>query len=390
MSFGSMPLGNGFRHNDDKSEEFCYLMETAVCSECSTFQLVDQPSPNQMFHGEYAFFSGTSERMKQHFLEFYNQVKKEISQTDPFVIEIGCNDGILIKHFAKNGIQHLGIDPSANVVKRAKENGINTIESFFSTKTANHILEKYRKSDVILAANVICHIPTINDIALGISHLLSKNGIFVFEEPYLGDVLEKITYDQIYDEHTFLFSVHSISEIFKRAGLEIFRVEHQWTHGGSMRYWLSHKGSRSIEESVGYFLNKEDQLAMNKIETYKTFKKSCENHKYKFLDLLQNIRKEGKRIVGYGATSKSTTILNYCGIGNDLIEFIADTTPIKHGKVTPGTAIPIRPHKEFSMDYPDYAILFAYNHATEIMNKEEDFIKSGGKWITYVPEVQIL
>lgn len=390
MTFGPMPLGNGFRRPEDTRPEYRFEMEPAVCPACTTFQLVRQPAPEQMFHGEYAFFSGTSRRMGEHFAGFAEAVRGDLRGADPMVVELGSNDGIMLRNFARDGIRHLGVEPSANVAEAARAQGVRTLVAFFSPETARAIRTEHGPADALLAANVMCHIPTVNQIAEGIAHLLKPDGILVFEDPYLGEVLEQTTYDQIYDEHTFLFSVHSVNAIFGRVGLEVFRAEPQWTHGGSMRYWLARRGTRPVEESVRATLAREAALGIGDAATYDRFRRACEEQREALVGLLRRLRAEGKRVVGYGATSKSTTIMNYCGIGPDLIEFIADTTPTKQGRLTPGSHVPVRPHADFAARYPEYALLFAYNHAQEIMEKEHAFTAAGGKWITYVPEVRIL
>ncbi|MFO0782213.1 MAG: class I SAM-dependent methyltransferase [Phycisphaerales bacterium] len=391
MSFGPMPLGNGFRKPDDARPEYRFEMEPAVCPSCTTFQLVRQPSPEQMFHGEYAFFSGTSKRMGEHFAQFAQVVRRDFLQgADPFVVELGSNDGIMMRNFAGWGVRHLGVEPSANVAAAAQKAGVRTKVAFFSPAVAQQIVQEDGQADAVLAANVMCHIPTINQIAEGIAALLKPQGVLAFEDPYLGDVLEQTTYDQIYDEHTFLFTVHSVNAIFGRVGMEVFRAEPQWTHGGSMRYYLARRGVRAQEASVKQVLERERTLGVDKPETYQRFRKACEDRRAALVHLLKKVRGSGARVVGYGATSKSTTILNYCGIGPDLIDFITDTTPTKQGKVTPGSHIPVKPHADFAAGKPEYALLFAYNHAQEIMEKEREFTASGGKWITYVPEVKVL
>jgi methylation protein EvaC len=212
----------------------------------------------------------------------------------------------------------------------------------------------------------------------------------MFEDPYLGDVIEKTSYDQIYDEHVFLFSVSSIQYLFDKHGMEVIDVEPQKTHGGSMRYVIAHKGKRPVSAQVTKQLDKERALGLHNPSTYDAFRRNCEHSRDSLKELLGKIKKQGKRVVGYAATSKSTTILNYCGIGPDLIEFISDTTPIKQGKFSPGMHIPVKPYEKFMEKYPDYALLFGWNHAEEIMAKEKKFIQSGGKWIVFVPRVEVL
>jgi methylation protein EvaC len=235
----------------------------------------------------------------------------------------------------------------------------------------------------------MCHIPYINSIVEGVKVLLKPDGIVMFEDPYLGNVVEKTTYDQIYDEHTFLFSVHSIQYVFNQFDMEVIDVEPQSTHGGSMRYVIAHKGAKTINNNVKKQLEYEIELGLTNIDSFNLFKNNCEKYRTDLLALLSDIKSQGKTIAGYAATSKSTTIINYCGITTNHLDCIYDTTPIKQGKFSPGAHIPIKPHSEFKNNYPDYALLFGYNHEKEIMAKEQEFMDQGGKWITYVPEVKI-
>jgi methylation protein EvaC len=296
----------------------------------------------------------------------------------------------MLQYFKQKNIRHLGVEPSANVAQVAMQKGITTISAFFDEKLAHEIVRKHGQANAFLGANVMCHIPYLHSVIEGAKILLKDDGIMMFEDPYMGDVIENTSYDQFYDEHMFLFSIMSISYLFGQHGMELINVEPQWTHGGSMRYVIARKGVRPVSKNVHDYLEKEKVLGLDKPEIYNSFKRKCEDSRDALTSLLKDIKKQGKRVVGYAATSKSTTILNYCGIGPDLIEFISDTTPIKQGKFSPGAHIPVRPYAEFQSNYPDYALLFAYNHAKEIMAKEQKFMKSGGKWIVYVPKVKVL
>ena len=391
ISFGKMPIANGFLRKDEFANEYFFDLAIAFCQKCGMVQLMEQPTREQMFNKNYAFFSGTSEAMAVHFKEYSHRVIKDYLPTDnPFVVEVGSNDGIMLQNFREKDIRHLGVEPSANVAEAAIKKGINTISAFFDEKLAREILGKYGQVDALLGANVMCHIPYLHSVIEGIKILLKPNGVLMFEDPYMGDVIENTSYDQFYDEHVFLFSVLSISYLFGQHDMEIIDVEHQWTHGGSMRYVIARKGARPVSKSVHEYLEKEKAQGLDTPAVYDRFKGKCEGSRDALISILKDIKIQGKRIVGYAATSKSTTILNYCGIGPDLIDFISDTTPIKQGKFSPGSHIPVRPYEEFLAKYPDYALLFAYNHAKEIMAKEQKFITSGGKWIVYVPKVKVL
>lgn len=391
ISFGKQPIANGFLKSEQIAQEYFFELKVAFCETCKTVQLVEQPTREQMFNENYAFFSSTSFYMQKHFQDVAKKMKDNYmpDAANGFVVEMGSNDGIMLKNFAAEKIKHLGIEPSANVAAAAREKGVNTIVKFFDNTVAKEVVAEYGKADIFYSANVMCHIPYIQSIAEGIKTLLKPKGVLVFEDPYLGDIIAKTSYDQIYDEHVFFFSVESVSNIFKPFGLEVIDVEAIGTHGGSMRYYLSHKGSHPIKDTVSKQLKIEKDLKLDIFETYLKFKKNVEKSRDDLVSALKKMKNEGKRCVGYGATSKSTTVLNYCHIGPELIEFITDTTPTKIGKLTPGAHIPVKSHADFKTKYPDYTLLFAWNHKNEIMEKEAEYCKLGGKWLTYVPDVHI-
>lgn len=391
ISFGKMPIANGFLTKEQFKDEYFFELKVGFCSHCSMVQLAELVDREKMFHENYAFFSSTSVRMAQHFENFAETVQKNYLQSaDPFVVEIGSNDGIMLQHFARKNIRHLGIEPSANVAKVAEQKGINCISEFFDEALAKRIVSQYGQADAYLAANVMCHIPYMHSIVAGIKLLMKPNGVVMFEDPYLGDIIEKTSYDQIYDEHAFYFSVGSVSYLFEQHGMEVFDVAPQHTHGGSMRYIIGHKGAHVISEAVMKQRQKEKNLGLDKQETYGEFRRNVEKSREDLMTLLKDLRKQGKRIVGYGATSKSTTVTNYCGITPEHVEFISDTTPIKQGKYSPGAHIPVKHYDEFLRKYPDYALLFAWNHGEEIISKEKKFTDAGGKFISYVPNVHII
>jgi len=391
MSFGKMPISNGFLRPDEFDNEYFFELAPAICGNCAMLQIIEQPDPAKMFHENYAFFSGTSKYMKVHFAEFATAIQKHhlARYDDPFVVELGSNDGIMLRVFADENIRHLGIEPSKNVAEAACARGVNTICEFFSEDVATQIVLQHGQADALLAANVMCHIPDLASVAKGAQALLKPRGILVFEDPYLGDVVGKTSYDQIYDEHVFVFSALSVANAFGRHGFELVNVEPQITHGGSMRYTLAKKGAKQPSNAVALLIAKETELGMDRAETFDTFRQNCETSRDQLMAVLNDLREKGAKVAGYGATSKSTTVMNYCGITADHITFISDTTPTKQGKYSPGAHVPVRPYEEFIANYPHYTVLFAWNHSREIMEKEKDYTAAGGKWINFVPKVNI-
>jgi len=391
MSFGRMPIANGFLREDQFSDEYFFELKVAFCPKCSMVQLTEQVDREKMFHDEYAFFSSTSTRMAAHFKDFAALVMKSyLPEADPFVVEIGSNDGIMLQNFAAAGIRHLGIEPSANVAEVARAKGINTVGKFFDEELASQIVAQHGQADAFLGANVMCHLPYLHSVAAGIKILLKPEGVLIFEDPYMGDIVEKTSYDQIYDEHASYFSVTSVGNLFAQHDLEVVDAIPQNVHGGSMRYVIAHRGAHQPSPAVAAQRTKEQIMGLNKPETYETLRRNIEQSRDQLMGLLTDLKRKGKRVVGYGATSKSTTVTNYCGITPDLVEFISDTTPIKQGKFSPGAHIPVRPYADFAAGYPDYALLFAWNHGEEIMEKEQHFQHAGGQWIVYVPQVKII
>ncbi len=383
MSFGNMPIANGFLKKKDFKKEFFFKMEVGFSKSLSLFQLNDHPKPKLMFNKNYPFFTGSSKGMTEHFKEYSNWIKKNYLKNKKNLIEIGSNDGTFLSNFKGSKINTIGIEPSSNVAKISKKKGIKTINSFFTFKNAKKLKKFKNNTDIISAANVICHVPNLKDLIRGIDYLLNKNGLFIFEEPYLGSMYEKTSYDQIYDEHIFMFSVNSVKKVFRLFGFDLVNVIPQKTHGGSMRYVVGRLGIHKINMNVLKFLRLEKKNNIDSIKGCLKFKKKCEDSKRKLKKKIDSILKKGKKIAGYAATSKSTTVLNYCGINYKHIDFICDTTPNKINTFTPGTHIPVVPVSHFKNNIPDYTFLFAWNHKKEIFLKEKKILKKT-KWFAHV------
>jgi len=389
ISFGKMPISNRFV-SDLAEDEFVYDLSIGFCPECFMVQLEECVDPGMMFNEDYAYFSSISKAMEDHFAEMAREIIHIVSgKPQPFVLELGCNDGIMLKHVVAHGIPHLGIEPSANVAASARQKGVHVLEDFFNATSASEIKNRYGQADVICGANVMCHIEDINSVFEGISILLKPEGIFFFEDPYLADIIKKASFDQIYDEHVYYFSGLAVSELAKRHGLQLVNMVPQEVHGGSMRYYLSKGSENRVTKNIGALLAVEKGLNLHLLKGYVSFKKRVDSISSDFKNTLLKIRAEGKRVAAYGATSKSTTFLIYSKVGVDLIDYVSDTTPTKIGKYTPGTHIPVKSHEHFLLDNPPYTVLLAWNHKREILEKEKEYREKGGKFITFFPEVVI-
>lgn len=389
ISFGKMPIANAFLKNP-ADKEFFYNLSVAFCPACFMTQLEETVKPEVMFHANYQFISSTSKVMEAHFEEMAEKIIKRLEKKkDPFVVELGCNDGIMLKHIAKRGIKHLGVEPAGNVAAMARKNKVKVLEKFFNEKTALEIVKKHGQAEIICGANVFCHIEEINSVFKGVNILLKKAGLLFFEEPYLQDIIKKSSFDQIYDEHVYYFSGLSISSLAKRHNMQLVDMRHQDVHGGSMRYYLK-KGKRNrINPRVKKYLLQERKLNLDQLKGYLGFKKKVNKICRELKQLLVKFKKEGNQIVGYGATSKSTTLLNYAKIGPKIIDYISDITPSKIGKYSPGMHISIKSHESFIADQPPSTLLLAWNHKKEIFEKEKKYRQKGGKFILYFPKVVV-
>lgn len=392
LDLGQQPLGNGFREPGSQADEYFFHLQCGFNETSRLFQLVEQPIPELMFHGDYAFFSGTSRRMTEHFSHAAQDFRDKgfVAGADPFVVELGSNDGIFLSNFSRDGVRHLGIEPSGGVADVAESRGISVLREFFDTRIADQVTLSQGQADLVFAANVMCHIPHVSELAQGIAALLKPDGVLVFEDPYLGDVVHLTSYDQIYDEHVFLFSALSVQAIFATVGMELIDVQHQTTHGGSMRYTLSKVGARSVQPSVSELVRHEANSGLDRTETFLDFARRVGVSGEQLRSTFTALKGQGKTIAAYGATSKSTTIYNYAGIGPDLIDYVCDNTPIKIGKVSPGKHIPVVAEGTFTTEPPDIAFMAAWNHESEIRRNNEAFEAAGGRWITHVPEVHII
>jgi methylation protein EvaC len=391
LDFGRQPLSDAFRWPGETASEFFFRLAVVVCASCTMVQLLEEVPRERMFHQDYPYQSSGSAVMSKHFTQTARRLlETELTGNDPFIVEIGCNDGVMLETVSTAGVRHLGIEPAGGVAELARAKGIRVRTEFFEERSAAAVRAVNGPADVIYAANTICHIPYLESIFRGVDALLAPNGVFVFEDPYLGEIVRRTSFDQIYDEHFYFFTARSVRTTAQRFGFELVDVEPLPVHGGELRYTLARSGARHPAPAVADILARELEQGLAERSTLDGFAQAVRRTRSDLLALLQRLREEGKRVVGYGATAKSATVMNYCGIGPDLVSFVCDSTPAKQGRLTPGSHVPIRPPEAFADLYPDYALLFAWNHAEEIMAKEREFREAGGRWIRYVPEVSIV
>ena len=376
INFGKMPMANDFVRDKDK-KIFTYELKLGFNKKFKLAQIYEFPKPSNMFNENYAFITSTSKYMANHFKKLSIKIKKKIKKIS--ILEIGCNDGVFLENF-KNST-HLGVEPSKNVYKLSKKRKLNVDNSFFNYEYIKKIKKKYNKFNVVFGSNVICHIPDQQELYNCINQILSDDGLFIFEEPYLLDMIKNTSYDQLYDEHIYIFSLTSIELIAKKFGFFLYDAEKISTHGGSMRYFLAKKKNTKTNRLLK-LIKTEKKFGIHNIDSLRRFANNCKKNKKIFYDKIINLKNNNHKIYGFGATSKSTTILNYCNINNDHIETIFDNSKTKIKKFTPLTNVPITSSEYFNKTEIKYCILFAWNHYKEIFSK----IKKSNKirWISHI------
>jgi len=357
------------------------------CNDCFLVQLLDIVNKEFLFKN-YLYMTSASTPIVNHFSEYAKSIYEKFLYNidNPLVVEIGSNDGSLLSGFKKLGVSILGIEPASNLSKIANDSKITTINDFFSTNIAKEIANSNQVS-VIVANNVIAHIEDLHDLMKGIKIIIDNDGIFIFEVPYLIDFIKKLEFDTIYHEHLSYFSILPLIKLMSQFGLEIFDIEKYDVHGGSLRIFVSKKNNFKINNSVQKFIDDEYEFGLNDFAVYEKFAIKVYELKKNLKKILLQLKKENKSIFGYGASAKGNVLLNFCNIDNELLDFIVDTTTLKHGKYTPGTHIPVISSEKFlEKGKNDVALLLAWNYADFILKKEELFRKKGGKFLIPVPE----
>jgi len=391
---GKSPLANSYlEKNQVEKKEMFFPLIAYVCSKCLLVQLDRFEDPAKIFT-KYAYISSYSQTWLNHVKDFSKSVIKKFElKENSKIVEIASNDGYLLQNFQKKNISILGIEPAINVAKIARKRKIPTITKFFGSKIAREVIKEYGKSDFLIAFNVLPHVPNLKDFIHGIKILLEENGVAVIQfSAYLTQLIQKTEFDAIYHEHFSYFSLTSLSKIFQYFGLTIFDIEEFEVHGGSLRLFLKHNKNKNfkVSQKINEMIKMEKKQGLNKIQTYTDFQNQIIQTKINIWKFFNKVKKENKSIVGYGAPAKATTMLNYCGIKKDFLEYTVDINPNKQNHFLPGTNIPIYSPKKIFQTKPDYIVILAWNLKDEIVNKMKEINKWNGKFVVFTPKVKIL
>ena len=391
LDLGYQPLANKYlksykRLSLKKGELF--KLSVNFNTETKLVSLLKKIPDKKMFDGEYPYKSSMSKTMLNSFKKLSTKIKRKFKPK--LFLEIGSNDGALIQNFSKDNV--VCVEPCSNLAKITKKKGYTTFNDYWNLSLAKKIKSKLNNIDVIYSANTLTHINNLDDVFKSISHLLDKNGILIIEDPSFLECIKKVSYDQFYNEHLYVFSALAVKHLIKKYNLTIFDIENLSTHGGSLRYYIKKKNNKKfkVKKSVSIQLTKEIKFGLHKLSTYQKFGKSAAKSKHNLVRILNNIKKKNHKIIGYGATAKATTVLNYCGIDESIIDYFVDTTPDKINKFMPGKEIKIYKYNKKLLNGINYIFLGAWNFKDEIFKKEKLFIKRGGKFITHIPFPKII
>lgn len=391
VDLGMSPIANAYIKKEDENKmELFYPLKVYICDKCFLVQIPTSVSREIIFNDKYAYFSSYSDSWLQHAKNYTKHAIKTFGLNSASnIVEIASNDGYLLQYFKEMSIPVLGIEPSGNTAEVAQKKGIPTIVEFFGIKTASNLVKSDKKADLIIANNVLAHVPDINDLVGGMKIILKQKGVITAEFPHLMNLINHNEFDTIYHEHYSYYSLIAIEKIFNHHGLEIYDVEEIPTHGGSLRIYVKHKNNSSFPRTdrLAGLKEKEIQSGYDNIEKYGGFEEKVKETKRKLLGFLIEAKRKGKSIVGYGAPAKGNTLLNYCGVRTDFIDYTVDRSPYKQNCLLPGTRIPIFHPDKIKETKPDFVLILPWNIKNEIMDKTLFIREWGGKFVIPIPEI---
>ena len=393
VDLGMSPLCESYvaREQLNQMEPF-YPLHALVCEKCFLVQLGDYVTADHIY-SEYAYFSSYSDSWLRHAREYVDMITDRLKLgPHSLVIELASNDGYLLQNFVPKSIPVLGIDPAANIAPHAIKKGVPTLVRFFGVETAREVLAQDKQADLLIGNNVLAHVPALNDFVAGMKLLLKPGGVITMEFPHLWRLMESNQFDTIYHEHFSYFSFLTAEKTFARHGLTMFNVEELTTHGGSLRIYARHAGDdgKPVSARVVELRRREQELGFDRLETYNAFDGQVKETKRKLLEFLIATRRAGKSVAGYGAAGKGNTLLNYCGIRTDFLDYTVDRNPYKQGKFLPGTHIPIYPPDKIAQTKPDYVLILPWNLKDEIVKQLAYIREWGGRFVVPIPEVKVL
>jgi D-mycarose 3-C-methyltransferase len=389
LSLGEQPPVDNFTDAARIKDEKRYPLDVYFCGGCNLVQLLDVVAEDELFHGNYAYFSSASKPLVDHFRSYADDLKQEQLVEGDLIVDIGSNDGILLQNFIEK-YRVLGIEPSANVAEEARKKGVETIDGFFTVSMAKQLVATHGKAKVISANNVFAHIDDVDEIIRAVDELLTDDGVFVTESHYLLDLIEHAEFDTVYHEHLCYYSVKPLMHLFERFNMEVFDVRRVAVHGGSIRVYARRKSGTPPHPRVQELLLIEEKAGLHSLRRFADFQKEAEAIREKLVSMVRGFRAEGKTVAAYGAPAKGNTLLNFCGFMAEDIKYVTDTTPYKIGLLTPGSHIPVVSPEILKTETPDYILLLAWNYRDFILNKESELRDRGTKFIIPIPTVEIV